>query len=90
MDLIKPDDNELYDFGNSKIKFGTYRLFSYISVYILDKEYLYKLLRSPTYIQKDILSDFLELLEYRESELYDEIDDEMTVSIDSDDESDDD
>ena len=88
MDLIKPDDAELYDFGNSKIQFGKYRLFSYISVYILDKEYLYKLLRSPTYIQKDILSDFLELLEYRES-LYDESD-EMTVSIDSDDESDDD
>ena len=90
MDLIKPDDNEIFDFAYSKIKFGTYRLFSYISVYILDKEYLYKLLRSPTYIQKDILSDFLELLEYRESKLYDESDDEMTVSIDSDDESDDD
>ena len=82
MDLIKPDDNE-FDFAHSKIKFGTYRLFSYISVYILDKEYLYKLLRSPTYIQKDILSDFLELLEYRES-LYDDSD-EMTVSIDDDD-----
>ena len=89
MDLIKHDDNELYDFAHSKIQFGKYRLFSYISVYAIDSGYLYKLLRSNTYIKKNILSDFLELLEYRESKLYDESD-EMTVSIDSDDESDDD
>ena len=88
MDLIKPED-ELYDYGYSIIKFGKYRLFNYISVYAIDSGYLYKLLKSPIYTQKDILSDFLELLEYRESELYDQIDDDESVSIDSNDESDD-
>ena len=88
MDLIKPED-ELYDYAYSIIKFGKYRLFNYISVYAIDSGYLYKLLKSPIYTQKDILSDFLELLEYRESELYDQIDDDESVSIDSNDESDD-
>ena len=90
MELIKVEDQELHDFGYSIINFGKYRLFNYLSVYSIDSKYLYSLLKSKIYTKKDILGDFLELLEYRESELYDESDDEITISIDSNDESDDD
>ena len=93
MDLIKPEDKEIYDFSYSIINFGKYRLFNYLSVYSIDSKYLYSLLKSEIYTKKDILSDFLELLEIRESELYNQIDDEsdeITISIDSNDESDDD
>jgi len=93
MEFINPRDNELFDFGYSIINFGKYRLFNYLSVYSIDSKYLYSLLKSKIYTKKDILSDFLELLEFRESELYNQIDDdddEITISIDSNDESDDD
>ena len=90
---MDPEDGYLYDFAHKKISFGKYRLYNYITVYRLDPLYLYSLLKSKIYTKKDILSDFLELLEIRESELYNQIDDdddEITISIDSNDESDDD
>jgi hypothetical protein len=52
MDLIKPEDKEIYDFAYSIINFGKYRLFNYLSVYSIDSKYLYSLLKSKIYTKK--------------------------------------
>ena len=64
-----------------------------IYLFILLIQNIYIVYWKVKFIEKNILSDFLQLLEFRESELYNQIDDdddEITISIDSNDESDDD
>ena len=61
-------DGILYDFGNKQLKFGKYRLFTFLSVYSIDKSYLYRLITKSWFLQRDILGEFLECLEYKENE----------------------
>ena len=58
MDLIKPEDKEIYDFAYSVINVGKYRLFNYLSVYSIDSKYLYSLLKSKIYRKKYIIRFF--------------------------------
>ena len=65
---MDPEDGIIYDFANKKLKFGKYRLFTFLSVYAIDKLYLYRLLNKSWFLQRDILSEFLEYMEYKENE----------------------
>ena len=65
---MDPSDGIIYDFANKHLKFGQYRLFTYLSVYAIDKLYLYRLLTKPWYTQIDILVEFLGYMEYKEKE----------------------
>ena len=86
---MDPEDGIIYDFANNKkLGFGPYRLFTYLSVYCVDKLYLYRLLSKTWYIEHDILAEFLEYMEYKENEK-DECDYNNISSIDDDNDSDD-
>ena len=81
---MDPEDGIIYDFANKKLKFGKYRLFTYLSVYAIDKLYLYRVLNKTWYIENDILGEFLEYMEYKEKEK-DECEYNNISSIDDDD-----
>ena len=52
---MDPEDGYLYDFGNEKLNFGCYRLYTYQSLFIIDKLYLYKLLSKNWYNKKKFI-----------------------------------
>ena len=81
---MDPEDGILYDFANKKMKFGRYRLFTYLSVYVIDKLYLYRLVNKTWYNENELLSEFLEFMEYKENEK-DECEYNNISSIDDDD-----
>ena len=88
---MDPEDGIIYDFANKKLKFGKYRLFTFLSVYAIDKLYLYRLLNKSWFLQRDILSEFLEYMEYIEKlkdEEYNNISSIDDDDNDSDDEND--